>query len=81
MARVVRRGMAGRDAYSIVEPAHMELARPSIADAFDACVALRARRGSSSLPYFLWPGSHWDRDIPLLAAEAAARPPGCPTIW
>jgi sirohydrochlorin ferrochelatase len=21
-------------------------------------------------PYFLWPGSHWDRDIPALAAEA-----------
>lgn len=24
-------------------------------------------------PYFLWPGNHWDRDIPALAAEASAR--------
>ena len=27
-------------------------------------------------PYFLWPGDHWDRDIPALAAEAARRHPG-----
>ena len=27
-------------------------------------------------PYFLWPGNHWDRDIPALAAEACSRHPG-----
>jgi sirohydrochlorin ferrochelatase len=59
-----------RGVHRIVEPAHMELAEPSIATAFDACVAA----GSTTVviaPYFLWPGSHWDRDIPALAALAA----------
>jgi sirohydrochlorin ferrochelatase len=63
------------DAYVAVEPAHMELAEPSIASAFNVCVA----RGATTVviaPYFLWPGNHWDRDIPALAAEAAARYPG-----
>ncbi len=58
--------------YDIVEAAHMELAEPSIADAFDACVAAGATT-VVIMPYFLWPGSHWDHDIPALAAEAAAR--------
>jgi sirohydrochlorin ferrochelatase len=62
-------------AYPIVEPAHMELAEPSIGAAFDACVA----QGATTVvvqPYFLGPGRHWDRDIPELAGEAAARHPG-----
>ena len=61
--------------YSIVEPAHMELAEPSIATAFDRCVA----QGATSVvisPYFLLPGRHWNQDIPELAAEAAAKHPG-----
>ena len=58
--------------YPIVEPAHMELAEPSIGTAFDACVAAGATTVVIA-PYFLWPGNHWDRDIPALAAEAAAR--------
>jgi sirohydrochlorin ferrochelatase len=65
----------GRGAYQVVEPAHMELAEPSIGTAFDACVAA----GCTTVviaPYFLWPGSHWDSDIPALAAEAASRHPG-----
>lgn len=60
---------------AIVEPAHMELAEPSIGAAFDRCVD----RGATTVvvaPYFLWPGNHWDRDIPALAAEAAGRHPG-----
>ncbi len=61
-----------RGGYDIVEAAHMELAGPSVADAFDACVAAGATT-VVVVPYFLWPGSHWDRDIPVLAAEAAAR--------
>ena len=50
----------------------MELAAPSIGDAFDACVA----EGATTVviaPYFLWPGNHWDRDVPALAADAAGR--------
>jgi sirohydrochlorin ferrochelatase len=65
----------GRGVSSIVEPAHMELAEPSIATAFDACVAAGAATVVIA-PYFLWPGTHWDRDIPELAAAAAASHPG-----
>ena len=60
---------------AIVEPAHMELAEPSIAQAFDRCVA----QGATMVvvhPYFLAPGRHSTTDIPRLTAEAAARHPG-----
>jgi sirohydrochlorin ferrochelatase len=59
---------------AIVEPAHMELAEPSLATAFERCV----RRGARLVvvhPYFLAPGRHGHEDIPRLAAEAAARFP------
>jgi sirohydrochlorin ferrochelatase len=56
----------------IVEPAHMELAEPSIATAFQRCVDRGAKR-IVVFPYFLGPGRHWDEDIPRLAAEASAR--------
>src|SRR5580658_2145069 len=61
--------------YDIVEPAHMEIAEPSIATAFEACV----RRGAKRVivcPYFLGPGKHWTQDIPRLTADAAAKHPG-----
>lgn len=61
--------------YEIVEAAHMELAEPSIATAFDACVARGARTVVVS-PYFLLPGKHWRQDIPALVEEAASRHPG-----
>jgi sirohydrochlorin ferrochelatase len=61
--------------YDIVEPAHMELAEPSIATAFDACVD-RGARTVVVQPYFLLPGKHWRQDIPALVEEAAARHPG-----
>jgi len=54
----------------IVEPAHMELATPSIADAIAACVA----QGAKDIvihPYFLAPGRHSTEDIPRIVAEAA----------
>jgi sirohydrochlorin ferrochelatase len=63
-----------RGNYPIVEAAHMELAEPSIATAFDACVAAGATTVVVA-PYFLWPGRHWDHDIPALAAEARERHP------
>jgi sirohydrochlorin ferrochelatase len=59
----------------IVEPAHMELADPSIAMAFNRCV----NRGATTVvifPYFLLPGRHWHDDIPSLAAAAARQHPG-----
>ncbi|CAJ2665337.1 sirohydrochlorin ferrochelatase, chloroplastic isoform X4 [Trifolium pratense] len=61
--------------YQIVEPAHMELAEPSIGDAFQSCVQQGARRVIIS-PFFLSPGRHWSQDIPSLSAEAAKQHPG-----
>lgn len=63
---------AAHSSLRVIEPAHMELAKPSIADALGRCVD----RGANHLiisPYFLSPGRHWDQDIPNLAAEAAAK--------
>ena len=56
--------------WEIVEPAHMELAEPSIATAFARCVERGAER-VIVFPYFLGPGRHWDQDIPALSAKAA----------
>jgi len=61
--------------WPIVEPAHMELAEPSIATAFDRCV----ERGAKTVvvhPYFLLPGKHWHTDIPELTGAAAEKHPG-----
>ena len=71
----VARNFADASQIQIVEPAHMELAEPSIATAFDRCVA----RGATTVvvfPYFLLPGRHWNDDIPRLTAEAAKSHPG-----
>jgi len=59
-----------RTGYRIVEPAHMELAEPTIKEAFGKCVQQGASRIIVS-PYFLSPGRHWKQDIPSLAAEAS----------
>ncbi|KAM3286719.1 sirohydrochlorin ferrochelatase, chloroplastic isoform X1 [Capsicum chacoense] len=64
-----------RNKYPIVEPAHMELAEPSIKDAFSSCVQQGAQRVIVS-PFFLSPGRHWNQDIPSLTAEAAKEHPG-----
>ncbi len=58
------------DAFDIVEPAHMELAEPTIATAYARCVAQGAVR-ILVCPFFLGPGKHWTEDIPRLTAEAA----------
>jgi sirohydrochlorin ferrochelatase len=63
-----------RQKYSIVEPAHMELAEPSIATAYATCVKRGAQR-VVVCPFFLGPGKHWTWDIPRLTAEAAAKFP------
>lgn len=59
----------------IAEPAHMELAEPTIEQAFERCVAQGARMVVVQ-PYFLSPGRHSTHDIPRMAAEAAARHAG-----
>jgi sirohydrochlorin ferrochelatase len=62
------------ETHEIVEPAHMELAEPSIATAYARCVARGATRIVVT-PFFLGPGKHWTQDIPRLTAEAAAKFP------
>lgn len=60
--------------FAIVEPAHMELAEPSIETAYAKCV----KRGATKIivfPYFLLPGRHWHEDIPRLALAAAHKHP------
>jgi sirohydrochlorin ferrochelatase len=60
--------------YDIVEPAHMELAEPSIGTAYGKCV----ERGATRIvvcPFFLGPGKHWTSDIPRLTAEACKAHP------
>ena len=63
-----------QELYEIVEPAHMEIAEPSIATAYTNCV----QRGADRIivcPFFLGPGKHWTQDIPRLVREAAANYP------
>ena len=59
---------------TIVCPAHMELAEPSIAQGFAECV----RRGADEIvavPYMLSPGRHSTQDIPQMVTEAAVEYP------
>jgi len=57
--------------YVCVEAAHMELAEPTLAQAFERCVANGAERIVVVL-FFLAAGAHATDDIPKLAAEASA---------
>jgi len=66
-----------KQSYKIVEPAHMELAEPSIEQAFAACVDQGAKSIVVS-PFFLLPGRHWQDDIPQLSAAASKAHNGIP---
>ena len=58
-----------------IYPAHMELAEPSIPQAFAQAV----REGATAVvvhPYFLAPGRHSTTDIPRMVEEAAKAFPG-----
>ncbi len=69
LARRVAKTAASR--YLCVKPAHMELAAPSLEQAFGRCVAVGAERIVVVL-FFLAAGAHSTDDVPRLAAEAAA---------
>jgi sirohydrochlorin ferrochelatase len=58
----------------LVYPAHMDLAEPTIAQAFETAVAAGADF-IFVFPYFLSPGRHSREDIPQLCVQAAARHP------
>lgn len=73
------RQFAEASPYAIVEPAHMELAEPSIGSAFDRCVERGAKR-VAVCPYFLAPGKHWHQDIPAITRDAAKNHPDVPYV-
>lgn len=58
----------------LVEVAHMELAEPTLEQAFQRCKERGAAR-VIVVPYFLAEGRHAGQDIPRMAAEAAAAHP------
>ena len=59
----------------IVRFAHMELAEPTIAQGFEACLSAGATE-VVAFPYMLSPGKHSTRDIPRMVEEAARGYPG-----
>ena len=61
----------------VVRVAHMELAAPTIADGFEACIAAGATE-IVAFPYMLSPGKHSTRDIPRMVGEISAAHPGIP---
>lgn len=61
--------------FDIVKYCHMELAEPTVSQAFDECVA----EGAGHIvvhPYFLAPGRHSTRDIPDMVKTAASKHEG-----
>jgi sirohydrochlorin ferrochelatase len=59
----------------VVRVAHLELAEPTVADGFAACVAAGAQEVVVH-PYLLGAGLHATRDLPQQVAAAAERFPG-----
>ena len=70
----VARAVKARSGRRIVEPAHMEIAGPTLAEAYAKCVAQGATRIVCH-PFFLSPGRHVMEDIPALLADAASHFP------
>ena len=70
VAEAVRRRLPGE----IVEFAHMELAEPTIAQAFARCVEQGAHQVVVH-PYFLAPGRHSTEDIPSMVKKVARAHP------
>ena len=54
----------------IIEPAHMELAEPTIEQAYRKCIELGATHIIAH-PYMLSPGRHAIRDIPNMVMDIA----------
>jgi len=60
--------------FQIIKYCHMELADPTIEDAFNQCV-MEGAREITIHPYFLVPGRHSKTDIPMMVREAALKHP------
>jgi len=72
IANMVRQSSKGE--IDIVKHAHMELAKPTISEAFDASIT-EERKKIIVHPYFLSPGRHSKEDIPNMVKEAARNHP------
>jgi len=73
--REAARLIARRGSFACVEPAFLEIVRPTIEEGFAKLV----RRGAGHVivhPYFLSPGRHTRGDIPVDVQAAASRHPG-----
>ncbi len=60
--------------FEIISYCHMELAEPTIEQAFEDCIS----RGATDIvvhPYFLAPGRHSTKDIPQMVQKAAKNYP------
>jgi sirohydrochlorin ferrochelatase len=73
--REVAERLRARDPDRIVRIAHLELAKPTIAEGIADCVAAGAREIVVH-PYLLAPGRHSRDDIPAQAERAAREHPG-----
>jgi sirohydrochlorin cobaltochelatase len=71
--------VAGRLPGWVVEPAFLEIARPTIADGWAALVAAGCARVIVH-PYFLYPGNHTTSDIPAALRAAAAASGALPWV-
>jgi sirohydrochlorin ferrochelatase len=73
--REVAARLRARDPDRVVRIAHLELAKPTIAEGIADCVAAGAREIVVH-PYLLAPGRHSRDDIPAEAERAARQHPG-----
>lgn len=70
----IAKSIRSKSDYIVVEIAHMELAPPTLAQAYARCIQAGAQEIVIA-PYFLASGNHATSDIPRMAAEAAAAHP------
>lgn len=70
LAGVLRERLPGH----VVQIAHLEVAEPTIAQGFAACVAAGSREIAVH-PWFLGPGRHTREDLPRLVDEARKEHP------
>lgn len=75
----VTAALAERVPAHAVEAAFLEIARPTIAEAYAALVAAGCERVVVH-PYFLYPGAHTTSDIPSALAAAAAEHGAVPWV-
>lgn len=67
----------GDEEERVVEPAHMELARPTLQEAFERCV-VRGAKSIVVVPCMISRGRHLTEDVPSLLEQAGSVHPEIP---